>query len=138
MRVRNDLPLLHADLELAGDYASTLKRTGLLESSRPEDRVMRIPCLLDCLLVKAAVIPSPRELLELEPIDIARRRGDAVYIDPVIVDTIVHAVVSTMMGARTRRQVRKCLSDKLRHLRSLREELYDQKCREMVAKFCKF
>ena len=55
--------------------------------------------------------------------DIGRRVEGQKYLDVRTTDTIVK-VVSTFV-ARDRRSVRRCLGDKLRHLRTLRQESYD-------------
>ena len=137
LRQRRDLALEAADEELAEDYTGTLTKAGFLDSSQPADRVFLMPIMLDCLLVRA-VLPTEQHLLEMEPVDLARRKADGTYLDATIVDSIVLAVSNCLLNCKTRRQIRRCLCDKLRHLRNLRVPLFEQKCKELITKYIAF
>ena len=129
-RKRKDLALINSDTELEEVFYSTLKAAGFPQNNDYGAK----PCLdmLNCLLVKAGILPQEdQSLLEMLPVDIGRRVEGQKYLDVRTTDTIVK-VVSTYV-ARDRRSVRRCLCDKLRHLRTLKKECYDSSVQYLVS-----
>ena len=81
------------------------------------------PDMLDCLLIKAGIIPQEDgTLLELEPVDLGRRDSNTAYLDVSTTDSIIKVVAE--FAKRDKRTVRRCLSDKLRHLRCANNDIY--------------
>ncbi|KAL5251263.1 hypothetical protein ACHWQZ_G016830 [Mnemiopsis leidyi] len=81
------------------------------------------PDMLDCLLIKAGIIPQEdATLLELEPVDLGRRDSNTAYLDVSTTDSIIKVVAE--FAKRDKRTVRRCLSDKLRHLRCANNDIY--------------
>ena len=91
------------------EFVDTLKCAGFGEGD-----MVTCPDMLDCLLIKAGIIPQEdASLLELKPVDLGRQDSNTAYLDVSTTDSIIKVVAE--FAKRDRRTMRRCLSDKLRH-----------------------
>ena len=89
-------------------------------------RIANCNPMIECLLVKSGTRPQEEQsLLELEPVDVARRIEGTTYLSVPTIDSIIKVV--SKFSARDRRGARRCLVDKIRILRNLKYEVYQER-----------